>query len=169
MFSFIQKALSRNPFSRKSREEKLVQNLKLLLKDSKIAHEIVIKVTRELTNDYDFTEDIAGQVAHNIDLCDIAQEFSTYDIAYEIDTSEIASEMDADEVAQYIEMDTDEVAQYIEINYDELVCHMDLDEFAQVIDIESLAATTAIQDALNDIKENIISDVVSEIKDRLDD
>jgi len=165
MFSFIQKALSRNPFSRKSREEKLVQNLKLLLKDSKIAHEIVIKVTRELTNDYDFTEDIASQVAHNIDLCDIAQEFSTYDIAYEIDTSEIASEMDADEVAQYIEINEYD----INVDYDELVRHMDLDEFAQVIDIESLAATTTIQDALNDIKENIISDVVSEIKDRLDD
>lgn len=73
--------------------------------------------------------------------------------------------MDADEVAQYIEINEYD----INVDYDELVRHMDLDEFAQVIDIESLAATTTIQDALNDIKENIISDVVSEIKDRLDD
>ena len=136
MFSFIQKALSRNPFSRKSREEKLVQNLKLLVENTAL----VQKLVNELKNDSDFTEDISGQVLYqipnHIDASEIAQEFSTYDIAYEMDTSEIASGMDASEVAEYI---------------------------------ESLAATTAIQDALNDIKENIISDVVSEIKDRLDD
>ncbi len=165
MFSFVWNALSRNPFSRKSREEKLVQNLKLLVENTAL----VQKLVNELKNDSDFTEDISGQILYqipnHIDTSEIAQEFSIYDIAYEIDTSEIASEMDVCEVAQYIEINEYD----IEVDYDELVSHMDLNEFAQVIDIESLAATTTIQDGLNDIKENIISDVVSEIKDRLDD
>lgn len=123
--------------------------------------EAAVKAAMEAA-DIDF-DNIAEQVAENIDISDIAGN---------IDISEIADNIDTDEIAEYVadNIDIDEIAEQVaeNIDKDEIV-----EQVAENIDIDEIAEHVKDNIDLDEIAESVadhidLDDLADKIAERLD-
>ena len=108
----------------------------------------VIHKTNDVTIDY---RELAGHidyydVAEHIDESEVANYISDSDIAYHIDAYDVASAIDVDDIAQ----------------------HFDSYTLAQEIDISDIAHHIDLDNSLDDVRRDILSEVEDMVSDALD-
>ena len=108
----------------------------------------VIHKTNDVTIDY---RELAGHidyydVAEHIDESEVANYISVSDIAYHIDAYDVASAIDVDDIAQ----------------------HFDSYTLAQEIDISDIAHHIDLDNSLDDVRRDILSEVEDMVSDALD-
>ena len=108
----------------------------------------VIHKTNDVTIDY---RELAGHidyydVAEHIDESEVANYISDSDIAYHIDAYDVASAIDVDDIAQ----------------------HFDSYTLAQEIDISDIAPHIDLDNSLDDVRRDILSEVEDMVSDALD-
>ena len=96
----------------------------------------------ELARNVDYSD-----IAYHIDRQELADEISTDDIAYHIDLYEIASNIDVSDVAE----------------------HFDHYTLAQEIDVSNIAEYIDLDSRVDDLRDDIISEVEGMISDAVDE
>ena len=154
-----------------------LRNLAGLVAQDDTLREFVLEMTADSMSEADIASYIdADDVAQYVEIShyDIAQELDSYSIASEIDVYDIANEIEADEIAEHITVSARQVSDHIDL--DDLACqvvnHIDHDDIAgkvraSVDEYMSREIDTKVVEAFDGVLDNVVSDVIAEILERL--
>jgi hypothetical protein len=118
----------------------------------------------------------ASDVAEHVEIShyDIAMEMDSYSIACELDVYDIADALDADSVAEHLTVSPSRVAEHLDLDdlSSTLVGHIDHDDIAgkikaSVDEYMSIEIDTKVVEAFDGVMDNLVSDVIAEILERL--
>jgi hypothetical protein len=139
--------------------------------------EFVLEMTADSMSESDIASYIdASDVAEHVEIShyDIAMEMDSYSIACELDVYDIADALDSDSVAEHITVSPRMVADHIDLDdlSMTLVGHIDYADIAgkikaSVDEYMSLEIDTKVVEAFDGVLDNLVSDVIAEILERL--
>ena len=150
MLNFIKKIKARrmNKIVDEVRQQLIEEMASVTIEAKRELESYVISKTNNVTIDYDELVRFVdySDIAYHIDTQELADEISTDDIAYNIDLYEVASNIDASDVAD----------------------HFDHYSLANEIEISEVAGYLDLDSQLDDMRNDIISEVEGMISDAVD-